>query len=87
MNTTEPEAGSKWEFNVQHSPLTTENLWMHRMYDALAHWPSAHPVWTKANASCGFYMHSLWSWTILLNALRELGHAIRSNGPLTQVTF
>jgi len=46
------------------SPSTTDNLWKHGTYNALAHWPSAHLAWTKANASCDFYTRGLWSWSL-----------------------
>ena len=39
------------------------NLWKHRTYDTIVHWPSTHLAWTKANASCDFCLCGLWSWS------------------------
>jgi len=57
------QAGSE---HSSHGSLlsTTDNSWKHGTYNALAHWPSAHLAWTKANASCDFYMCGLWSWSL-----------------------
>jgi len=39
------------------------HAWKHGKYDVCMHWLGAHLVWTKEDATRGFCMCSLWSWS------------------------